>query len=130
MTGRLTYLVNFWPFIGCFAVLLSCNPGNTSAGGSSGPAHLLPRIPPGWEQARETLVFSGFGLSDYINGGAEAYFAYGVIELATLDFRSDSNARLTVEIYEMDRSENAYGIFSTDPANAPRNVDRCLTFWL
>jgi hypothetical protein len=55
-------------------------------------------------------------LSDYINGGAEAYYAYGFEALALREFQNDNEARLTVEIYQMDRPENAYGIFSIDAA--------------
>jgi len=79
-------------------------------------AQLLPTPPTGWREAGKTLMFSGAALSDYIDGGAEAYVAYGFREAAVREFQNDAGARLTIEIYQMDRPENAYGIFSTDSA--------------
>jgi hypothetical protein len=82
----------------------------------SASAGLLPLAPPQWNEPGETKIFSGVALSDYINGGAEAYFAYGFREVAVREFENDAGARLTVEVYEMSTPENAFGIYSTDPA--------------
>jgi hypothetical protein len=79
-------------------------------------SRLLPKAPPQWNASGETKIFTGVTLSDYINGGAEAYLAYGFREVAARNFENSSGARLTVEIYEMNKPENAFGIFSTDPA--------------
>jgi hypothetical protein len=94
---------------------MSCSNGTTPARGDSHAAALLPQAPPQWSESGETKVFTGVALSDYINGGAEAYLAYGFREVAARDFENASGARLTVEIYAMDRPENAFGIYSTDP---------------
>jgi hypothetical protein len=99
--------------MGTFLAMVSCG-GNDSSGHESGPARLLPESPPEWRQVDETKVFAGAALSDYVNGGAEAYLAYRFVEVAARDFQDDSGARLTVEIYEMDSPENAFGIYSTD----------------
>ncbi len=82
------------------------------------------------------MLFSGFSLSDYINGGAELYLAYGFREVAVTEFRSDAGSRLTVEVYLMSSPENAYGVFSTDragehwPLGADSSYgDGLLRFW-
>ncbi|KPK62372.1 hypothetical protein AMJ83_11115 [candidate division WOR_3 bacterium SM23_42] len=59
-------------------------------------------------------VYSGGDLIDYINGGAELYFAYNFKEACVKQFRNELGSTLTVEIYEMDKSENAYGVYSFD----------------
>ncbi len=116
MTRYFTTILKSWTLLTLLPMMLSCGQGNDPTQHDSGPARLLPGAPPAWRDAGRTQVFTGVALSDYINGGAEAYFAYGFREVAVREFENDSGARLTVEIYEMDRPENAYGIFSTDSA--------------
>jgi hypothetical protein len=129
MTRRHTYILRLWPFIALIGLLFACNGGNSSA-------RLLPDAPPGWEEAAETKSFSGVALSDYVNGGAEAYLAYRFKQLLVREFRNETGARLTVEIYQMDSPENAYGIFSTDTAGEQWSIgadssygDGLLRFW-
>ena len=104
-----------WWFATVCVIMVCCSQGNN-------PAKLqyweqfLPDAPAGWQERTDTRFFSGVDLSNYINGGAEAYFAYGFREVAVREFGNSGGARLTVEIYMMDRPENAYGIFSIDPA--------------
>lgn len=116
MIRHITYLSKTWLLLIFISLLFSCTKEIPSARRNAGPAVLLPSAPSGWEETVETQVFSGVALSDYINGGAEAYHAYGFDDLAVREFRDAADARLTVEIYKMDSPENAYGIFSTDPA--------------
>lgn len=56
--------------------------------------------------------YAGTELVEYINGGAELYFAYGFKEVYIKEYYNGSGRSITVEVYEMDRSENAYGIYS------------------
>ncbi|UCD55955.1 MAG: hypothetical protein JSV16_08835, partial [Candidatus Hydrogenedentota bacterium] len=136
MTARLGYMLKFWPLVALLTVLISCNQGNNPTDEAVGPARLLPAAPERWRQTGKTLIFSGVALSDYINGGAEAYFAYGFREVAVREFLDPADVRLTVEIYEMDRPENAYGVFSADSAGERWPVgadasygDGLLRFW-
>ncbi len=104
-----------WWFATVCLIMTCCSQGNS-------PEKLhhwgqfLPDAPAGWRETNDTRFFSGVDLSNYINGGAEAYFAYGFREVAIREFGDSGGARLTIEIYKMDRPENAYGIFSIDPA--------------
>ncbi|MBI5115398.1 hypothetical protein HZA56_02895 [Candidatus Poribacteria bacterium] len=122
--------------IAVFPMLASCNGGTTPVTDGRGQIRLLPDAPPEWRDTGRTHVYSGVALSDYINGGAEVYFAYGFREAAVREFENSAGARLTVEVYEMNRSENAYGIFSTDSAGKRIPVgadasygDGLLRFW-
>ena len=136
MRRRFGKLLRTLGLIPVFSMLVSCNNGTRPATEGRGPIRLLPDAPPEWRDAGRTRVYSGVALSDYINGGSEAYFAYGFREAAVRDFENSTGARLTVEIYEMNRSENAYGIFSTDSVGTHISVgadasygDGLLRFW-
>ncbi|MBI2876211.1 MAG: hypothetical protein HYY20_04955 [Candidatus Tectomicrobia bacterium] len=86
--------------------------------GSEGlnPGTLLPPAEPlkGWKAQGEPLSYRGERLIDYIDGGAELYFEYGFQEAGVQEYVHTSGATLTVEIYQLDRPENAYGIYSFD----------------
>lgn len=124
-----------WLLIGIVMTVLSC--GNGSSPKETGdPAGLMPDAPDGWEQTGSTQTYTGFELSDYINGGAEAYLAYGFRRVVVREFTNADGARLTIDIYEMDSPENAYGVFSTDRAGKswPIGADAAygsglLSFW-
>ncbi len=125
-----------WMLLATLLMMTSCGRGNEPTQSAGGLARLLPDAPPKWRDAGETRIFTGIALSDYINGGSEAYFAYGFREVAARDFVNDAGARLSVEVYEMDRSENAFGIFSTDSAGEHWPIgagasygDGLLRFW-
>lgn len=111
---RINNVLKLCLLMGVF-LTMSCSDGNMPAQEDSFAAGLLPKAPPQWKESGETKIFTGITLSDYINGGAEAYLAYGFQEVAVRNFENASGARLTVEIYEMSKPENAFGIFSTDP---------------
>jgi hypothetical protein len=136
MTRRFTHAYKPWLLIVLIIILPGCETENRSADRNQDPALLLPEAPAGWEETSETRVFTGLALADYIDGGAEAYHAYAFERLAVREFRNDANARLTVEIYQMNNSENAYGIFSMDSAGEQWPVgadssygDGLLRFW-
>ncbi len=51
-------------------------------------------------------------LFDYIDGAAELYLAYGFQGLNVRKFEKSGQPPITVELYEMASSEDAYGLFS------------------
>jgi hypothetical protein len=53
------------------------------------------------------------GLYQYIDGGADIYILYGFKNLLHQDFKS-GGAELTVDIYEMDKTEDAFGIYAAE----------------
>lgn len=77
-------------------------------------AGLLPKVE-GWQLAEAPRTFLPSSLFEYINGAAESYLAYAFEELIVADYSRQSPASmLTLEIYEMGTSENAFGIYSQE----------------
>lgn len=72
---------------------------------------------PDWERDGEPQHFAGEDLFHYIDGGAEIYFEYGFKRVIVQDYKAETGDRLSLEIFEMDSPESAYGIytFKTSP---------------
>jgi len=104
-----------WAILGLtFAVIplainLNCAPEN--------PINLLPKEKDSWVKSGKPEIYNRKNLFDYIDGGAELYLAFDFQRLAVQRYSSDDSARkssLTVEIYQMNSSPDAYGFFSFD----------------
>ncbi len=69
--------------------------------------------PPGLSRAGDVDIYPVDKLSDHLDGGAEAYRSYGVIETGTVSF-TRPGARLpliTVDLHRFADAKNAFGIF-------------------
>lgn len=113
MNRRYAKIAQLCLSIGVLFAMSSCG-DFSSESPESHATRLLPEAPRQWRASGADKIFWGLALSDYINGGSEAYYAYGFREVAVREFENDAGARLTVEVYEMSKPENAFGIFSTD----------------
>ncbi len=72
-----------------------------------------PFILPGLQASGEPEVYKGNDLFDLINNGTDVYFEYGFVKVAIQAYSGmKGNSSLKVEIYEMENSDGAYGIFS------------------
>jgi hypothetical protein len=69
------------------------------------PRHVRAQAPPSF--------YNPESLYQYIDGGADIYLLYNFKNLLHQDFSSDA-AELTVDIYEMDRTEDAFGIYAAE----------------
>jgi len=90
----------------------------------------------GLARAGSVQRFSDKQLIEYINGGAELYLAYGFVEMVACRYQLSDGSNVTVEIYEMNRPENAYGIHSLDTTGTHPDVGQeaayaagLLKFW-
>jgi len=63
------------------------------------------------ERSSEIRVFSGQSLWEYINGGAELYYTYDFLSIATADYQGE-HAELLVDIYQFGSSDYAFGLYS------------------
>jgi hypothetical protein len=72
----------------------------------------LPSEAGGWNWDEKEMKYNSRTLFDYIDGAAELYLAYGFQNLAVRRFEKSKQPPVTVELYEMASSEDAYGIFS------------------
>lgn len=87
-------------------------------------AALLPKVE-GWQEEETRRSYFPETLFEYINGAAESYLSYDFRELLVAQYNQEaSGANLTVEIYDMGTSLNAFGIFSAEryPDNKPVNI--------
>jgi Family of unknown function (DUF6599) len=95
-------------------VLAAGVPAAAQDSGGAGPKALLPQVQ-GWKLSEAPRTYLPAALFEYIDGAAENYLSYGFQELAVADFKSDKGqAALTVEIYDMGSSLNAFGIYSAE----------------
>jgi hypothetical protein len=77
-------------------------------------AALVPRAE-GWKQAEALQSFFPDNLYEYIDGAAESYLSYDFKELLVIQLKKEAGeATLTVEIYDMGKPVNAFGIFSAE----------------
>ncbi|MCK4427516.1 MAG: hypothetical protein KAW16_03420, partial [candidate division Zixibacteria bacterium] len=81
--------------------------------------NLLPAGTDGWVTTGQPEVYDRNNLFDYMDGGAELYLAYDFQALVMQRYLSDSKYpvkknSITIEIYQMNSSPDAYGLFSFD----------------
>src|SRR4030043_1085314 len=72
----------------------------------------LPSEAAGWQWDEKEMKYNSRTLFDYIDGTAELYLAYGFQSLTVRRFEKSKQPPITVELYEMASSEDAYGVFS------------------
>ncbi len=82
-------------------------------------SNFLPAGGDGWVKSGEMEVYDRNNLFDYMDGGAELYLAYDFQKLVVQRYSSGSTDAskgnsITVEIYQMNSSPDAYGLFSFD----------------
>jgi len=66
----------------------------------------------GWKWDRKSMRYNSKTIFSYMDGAAELYLAYGFENLTVRRFEKSSQPPITVEVYEMASSEDAYGVFS------------------
>jgi hypothetical protein len=81
--------------------------------------NLLPGETDDWVKSGEPETYDCKDLFDYMDGGAELYLAYDFQTLVMQRYLSDSadpvkKNSITIEIYQMNSSPDAYGLFSFD----------------
>jgi len=66
----------------------------------------------GWKWDEKEMKYNSKTLFDYIDGAAELYLAYGFQNLTVRRFDKSNQPPITIELFEMASSEDAYGVFS------------------
>jgi hypothetical protein len=72
----------------------------------------LPSEAAGWKWDKKDMRYNSKTIFSYMDGAAELYLAYGFENLTVGRFDKSSQPPITVEVYEMASSEDAYGVFS------------------
>jgi hypothetical protein len=68
----------------------------------------------GWKVTESKVLTTVQEMSDYMNGGAELYFAYDFTQLGLKRFVSKEGLEMIVELYKMRDKDCAYGVLSFD----------------
>ncbi len=102
---------------------------------------LLPNSVDGWKKSEAPQIYDRKNLFDYIDGGAELYLAYDFQQLVVQRYSPElkdslKERSITVEIWQMNSSADAYGIFSFDQEGGGVDIgqegvhsDGLLRFW-
>jgi hypothetical protein len=77
----------------------------------------------GWVEDGDHQFFEGDDLFVYIDGGAEIYFEYGFGRVIVQDYKNAAGSRLSLEIFEMNSPESAYGMFTFKSSRRGEAVD-------
>jgi hypothetical protein len=114
-------------------VLISCG-GNTRNGKSM--EKLVPTELQGWALDGEPVTYDRETIFDYINGAGEVYLAYGFKEVMVFAFSKPNSPEMTVEVFDMQSAEDAYGVFSHGRMDAETGIGQeyeyrgsLLCFW-
>jgi hypothetical protein len=75
-----------------------------------------------WSRPDPPRVFTGEGLFDYIDGGADIYFEYGFRQVVSAEYLNTKKASIKLEIYEMTDDGAAYGMYSINTGSQGKTV--------
>jgi hypothetical protein len=96
----------------------------------------LPDSLNGWTSENVILLNDKVSLYDYIDGGAELYISYGFKKAVSRKYIKQGQPEVIVEIFDMNTSENAFGVFSNTRyeedslfGQGSQYVEGALLFW-
>ena len=67
----------------------------------------------GWEQRGVARHYSPDNLFEYLNGSAEGYILYGLVEMQGVTCGSKGGS-ITIDVFEMNDADSAYGVFTAN----------------
>jgi hypothetical protein len=91
-----------------------------------------------WQRDDSSQEYRGEDLYEYINGGAEIYHDYGFKQVVVQDFKNKNGKAISLEIFEMEDTESAFGIYTFKTHSEDKKVplgsdgqlsDYYLNFW-
>lgn len=96
----------------CFIQLFLIFSGQQMNSNEPDLSQLLPLSVTGWERTDDDRYYDEETLFNYINGGAELYISYGFNNVISRRYNHNDNSQIAVEIFDMENSRNAYGVFT------------------
>ena len=93
-------------------LMISSSPAGTLQDLRSG----LPEKIMAWSQINEDRIYTPQTIFGYINGGAEVYKAYNMRLCLTRQYLTPGGPAITLDIFDMGSSKDAYGVFTHDLA--------------
>lgn len=76
----------------------------------------LPEKVMAWSKAGDDNIYTPQTIFGYINGGAEVYKAYNMRRCLSSRYSTAQGPAIALDIFDMGTSEDAYGVFTHDPA--------------
>lgn len=74
----------------------------------------IPKQVENWQAKDEDEFYNRSTLYEYIDGGAELYLAYDFKEVFVRRYAGPGGAEIILDIYDMGRSSEAFGVFSVE----------------
>ena len=75
-------------------------------------SNALPIEIDGWKKADKDTFYNPENLFKYIDGGAELYISYNFKQALAQKYTSGEDDEITVDIFDMENSYNAFGVFA------------------
>jgi len=89
-----------------------CNTMGNKTQSLSDIAKLIPEKVNEWQRVKGAEFYDDQTIYDYMDGAGEVYKQYDFKQLFSRRFERDKNPAITLEIFDMSASMDAYGIFS------------------
>lgn len=97
-----------------FLIIILCSSGFGTPAESLTLEGMLPEIK-GWHLTEPPRYYTKENLYEYIDGNCELYFSYGFVKLLNAFYHNitDSSQEISVDIYDMGTSLQAFGVYSS-----------------
>jgi len=113
MSGISKSVKLFYPLIVLLFSLLIINCGRSDKDeGAMRLARLIPDEIGPWKAAGDLESYNRETIFDYIDGAGEVYLMYGFNDVAVKRLLGPDSAEITIEIFDMGSSNDAFGVFS------------------
>jgi len=76
--------------------------------------NFIPREIHGWEAKEKDRIYDQESIFDYIDGSGEVYCSYNFSTLLVRQFVKPQQPAITVDLFDMGSSEDAFGVFTHD----------------
>ncbi len=119
-----------------YLMILFCFSFNCSGGNVNEFNFDLPEQSGKWKVTEEDKIYDRETLYSYMNGGAELFLAFDYQNVLVRRYVLDDENEIVLDIYNMKKSSEAFGIFSTDIEDDEANIGQgsefgggMLRFW-
>jgi hypothetical protein len=90
-----------------------------------------------WSKNGDVHIYNSGNLFDFIDGQADAFIAYDLIQVAVQSYQDISGNLISVEIWQVINSDDAYGLFTRNRSGVPVKIGndgdsdpgRLLAYW-
>jgi hypothetical protein len=120
--------------LAAFFMTFGCGGQDDSEG--DGMISFLPEQAAGWTADGQPARYDTVGIYDYMNGAGEIYRMYDYRDMIVQRYTKPDAPPVTVEIFDMGKAEDAYGVFShsreneyTSPGGGAEIYAATVVFW-